>query len=104
MGEKADLIAVQNKFGAFEDTHDLGAKVGLGEGDVVRCQNPRCCSDPLAEALALAMGTFDRSSSLIAPHPPPQLRDDTQITGKKERHREEARGSTPGGEGYGTAV
>lgn len=38
MGKKADLIAVQNKFGAFEDTHDLGAKVGLGEGDVVGCQ------------------------------------------------------------------
>lgn len=38
MGKKADLIAVQNNFGAFEDTHDSGAKVGLGEGDVVRCQ------------------------------------------------------------------
>lgn len=35
MGKKADLIAVQNKFGAFEDT---GAKVGLVEGVVVRCQ------------------------------------------------------------------
>lgn len=38
MGKKADLIAVQNKFGAFEDTHDSGAKVGLVKGDVVRCQ------------------------------------------------------------------
>lgn len=38
MGKKADLIAVQNNFGAFEATHDLGAKVGLGERDVVRCQ------------------------------------------------------------------
>lgn len=99
MGKKADLIAVQNKFGAFEDTHDLGAKVGLGEGAVVRLSDLRCRSDSLAEALAIAMETFDRSG--LPDWSPPAARRHANY---RKALGKEAQGASPRGEGYGIAV